>query len=137
MLAPAATSDLHQLLAPAGDAAYTSRAPVAACLQGTREDVISDIVRCVKGDDRPICWLSGSAGSGKSAISQTIAKRYDDKGRLLASFFFLRGAGDRSVIAHLIPTLAYQVSHSIPATKPLIEVDSRSLAQARSYAPIS
>jgi hypothetical protein len=77
-------------------------------------------VRCVKGGDRPICWLSGSAGSGKSAISQSIAKRYDDKGRLLASFFFLRGAGDRSVIACLIPTLAYQLSHSIPATKPLI-----------------
>jgi AAA ATPase domain len=114
------TSDLHQLLAPVDDAAYTSRAPVSACLQGTRDDVIGEIVLCVKKGDRPICWLSGSAGSGKSAVSQTIAKRYDDKDRLLASFFFLRGAGGRSTIARLIPTLAYQLSISDPATEPLI-----------------
>jgi AAA ATPase domain len=93
---------------------------VSACLQGTREDVIGEIVRCVKEGDRPICWLSGSAGSGKSAVSQTIAQRYADKGRLLASFFFLRGAGDRSVITRLIPTLAYQLSISTPATASLI-----------------
>ena len=93
---------------------------MSACLQGTRDDVIGEIVRCVEGGDHPICWLSGSAGSGKSAVSQTIAKRYDDKGRLLASFFFLRGAGDRSIIARLIPTLAYQLSISTTATKPLI-----------------
>src|SRR6202167_2890234 len=117
---PAAGSDLYRLLAPVDDAAYTSRGPVSACLQGTREDVIGEIVQCVKGGDRPICWLSGSAGSGKSAVSQTIAKRYDEKGRLLASFFFLRGAGDRSTIARLIPTLAYQLSISVPATEPLI-----------------
>ena len=36
------------------------------------------------------------------------------------SFFFLRGAGDRSIITHLIRTLAYQLSISVPATEPLI-----------------
>ena len=77
-------------------------------------------MQCIKGGDRLICWLSGSAGSGKSAVSQTIAKRYDEKGRLLASFFFLRGAGDRSIFTRLIPTLAYQLSISTPATEPLI-----------------
>src|ERR1700729_434101 len=116
---PAAGSDLHRLLAPVDDAAYTSRGPLSACLHGTREDVIGGIVRCVKGGDRPICWLSGSAGSGKSAVSLTIAKRYDEKGRLLASFLFLRGAGGRSTIARLIPTLACQLSISVPATEPL------------------
>ena len=93
---------------------------MSACLEGTREDVIGEIARCIKRGDCPICWLSGPAGSGKSAVSQTIAQHYDDKGRLLASFFFLRGAGDRSIITRLIPTLAYQLSISMPATARLI-----------------
>ena len=42
-------------------------------------------------------------------------------GRLLGSFFFLRGAGERSHISRLIPTLAYQISLSVPAVKPLLE----------------
>ena len=110
---------------------------MSACLQGTRNDVIGEIMRCIKGGDHPICWLSGLAGSGKLAVSQTIAKRYDDEGRLLASFFFLRGVGDRSVIARLIPTLAYQLSISTPATKPfirdVIQNDPAIFSQSRTH----
>jgi hypothetical protein len=72
--------------------------------------------------DRPICWLNGPAGSGKSAVSQTVAELCDASRRLAASFFFLRGAGDRSRITRLIPTLAYQLSISIPATKSFIQL---------------
>lgn len=75
----------------------------------------------VKKRNRPICWLSGPAGSGKSAISQTVAERYAAKGNLIGSFFFLRGAGDRSSIIRIIPTLAYQLSLAVPATKLLIQ----------------
>jgi hypothetical protein len=71
--------------------------------------------------DSPICWLKGPAGSGKSAISQSIAERYAATYSLAASFFFFRGAGDRSKITRFIPTLAYQLSLSIPATKPWIQ----------------
>jgi len=114
-----ATPDLHRLLAPVHDAAYTRGGPKAECLQGTREDVIGQITQCVKRDYH-ICWLNGPAGSGKSAIFQTVAERYAAKGRLGASFFFLRGAGDRSIIARLIPTLAYQLSLSVRPTEQLI-----------------
>ena len=109
------------LLAPV-DAAYNRNGPIAKCLQGTREQLIATIVRWIDGDmDRPICWLNGPAGSGKSAVSQTVAELCDAHRRLAASFFFLRGAGDRSKIARFIPTLAYQLSISIPATKPFIQ----------------
>jgi hypothetical protein len=109
------------LLAPV-DAAYNRNGPIAKCLQGTREQLIATIVRWIDGDmDHPICWLNGPAGSGKSAVSQTVAELCDAHHRLAASFFFLRGAGDRSRIARLIPTLAYQLSISIPATKPFIQ----------------
>ena len=68
-----------------------------------------------------VCWLNGPAGYGKSALAQTIAERYAAEGRLLGSFFFLRGAGERSRISRLIPTLAHQISRTLPGTKLLIE----------------
>ena len=68
-----------------------------------------------------VCWLNGPAGYGKSALAQTIAECYAAEGRLLGSFFFLRGAGERSHISRLIPTLAYQISLSVPDVKPLLE----------------
>jgi hypothetical protein len=57
---------------------------------------------------------------GKSAIAQTIAERCATASTLTASFFFSRGAGPRARIAGLIPTLAYQLTLSVPDTKPLI-----------------
>jgi NACHT domain len=87
--------------------------------------------------DRPICYLSGSAGSGKSAIAQTVAEHYAAKGKLLGSFFFLRRAEGRSDIARVIPTLAYQLSISIPSTKSsiqnIIQSDRTILSQSLRY----
>jgi len=73
-----------------------------------------------KGGNCRICWLYGPAGSGKSAISQTIAEWCVRKEILAASFFFRRGVGDRSSIARLVPTLAHQLSSFLPTTKQLI-----------------
>ncbi|KIK07885.1 hypothetical protein K443DRAFT_622391, partial [Laccaria amethystina LaAM-08-1] len=56
-----------------------------------------------------------------ATLAQTIAEHYAAKGRLLGSFFFLRGAGERSHISCLIPTLAHQISLSVPAAKPSLE----------------
>ena len=64
-----------------------------------------------------VTWTLGQNGT----VSQTIVGCYADKGRLLGSFFFLRGAGDHSHITRLIPTLAHQISISVPATKLLID----------------
>ena len=84
-------------------------------------EVIAVIKKWVKkGGDCQICWLHGPAGSGKSAISQTIAEWCVHKETLAASFFFRRGAGDRSSIARLVSTLAHQLSSFLPATKQFI-----------------
>ena len=105
------------------DAAYNRKnGPIAKCLQGTREQLIETIVRWIDKDEgRPICWLNGPPGFGKSAVSQTMAELCDARHKLAASFFFLRGAGVHSSIARLVPTLVYQISISIPATKPFIQ----------------
>ena len=113
---------LSQLLRPVSNATHTRSGPVAKCYPGTRLKVIDTIKKWLNRRDKQcVCWLNGPAGYGKSALSQTVAERYADKGRLLGSFFFLRGAGDRSHIARLIPTLAHQISIYVPATKPLID----------------
>jgi hypothetical protein len=51
-------------------------------------------------------------------ILHTIAKQCDDEERLAFSFFFSRGKVDRSVLAKVIPTFAYQLAKSLPAIQP-------------------
>src|SRR5271170_6949512 len=97
---PPTSDQILSSLDPALDAQYNSRNHAPQCLKGTREAVIADIVQCIDGGgDRPICWLNGSAGSGKSAIAQTVAEVYADRNCLVGSFFFFRGAGHRSDIS--------------------------------------
>jgi hypothetical protein len=49
------------------------------------------------------------AGTGKSTIARTIANEYDKAGRLGASFFFTRGAGDLASSSKLFTSLARQL----------------------------
>jgi adenylylsulfate kinase-like enzyme len=56
-------------------------------------------------------WLHGVAGSGKSAIGNTIAMIFADLGRLAASFRFSRDIQGRNVPTYLFGNLAYQLAH--------------------------
>ncbi|TDL19230.1 hypothetical protein BD410DRAFT_792476 [Rickenella mellea] len=111
------------------EAAYDYRPPSEGCLEGTRTEVIRNIMQwseCGRdsandGSDRPICWLSGPAGAGKSAIAQEVATQLHDEKRLLASFFFRRGEGARSNSSRFVVTLAYHLSRSIPITDRLFQ----------------
>src|ERR1700691_4856741 len=116
------TLDVLALLDPVPDATYNSMGGVSGCMEGTRQEVIGKIVRRINGSsDRPMCWLNGAAGSGKSAIARTVAGLCAAHNRLGASFFFLRGAGRRSAVTHLISTLAYRLGFTSPATRPYTE----------------
>ena len=113
------------MLRPVSNATHIRAGHVPRCDPGTRLEVISLIRQLLDGhsnDNRAVvCWLNGPAGYGKSALAQTVAECYAAEGRLLGSFFFLRGAGERSRISRLIPTLADQISCTVPGTKLLIE----------------
>jgi len=65
--------------------------------------------------DACIFWLSGMAGTGKSTISRTVARRWYDENRLGASFFFSRGQGDLAHASKFFATLACQLAHSQPS----------------------
>jgi hypothetical protein len=118
---PYVTTDLRVLLDPIPDAAYNCRDSSSKCLPGTRQEIVARIMAWSdEGSGAPVCWLSGPAGFGKSALTHTIAELLAVRHRLAASFFFFRGT-NRSSIARFIPTLAYQLSISVPATAPFIE----------------
>ncbi|KAF8161616.1 hypothetical protein B0H34DRAFT_673507 [Crassisporium funariophilum] len=70
---------------------------------------------------RDFVWLHGSAGSGKSAIAQTIAELCEKLNLLAATFFFSRTALGRGDVKQLVPTLVYQLCQSMPEIRSYVE----------------
>jgi hypothetical protein len=105
------------------------RFPQPKCHPFTRERILRRILNWAKSDSAErILWVSGSAGTGKSAIAQTIAERFkqnvaegnEQKVHLAATFFFFRTSPERNTSERLITTLAYQVALSVPGAKEFI-----------------
>ncbi|KAF3313735.1 hypothetical protein TWF173_005807 [Orbilia oligospora] len=85
------------------------------CLPNTREELLGKIDDWVNGSySKHIFWLSGAAGTGKSTIARTVAETYTKANILGASFFFRRGAGDRSNASRFFTTLATNLMQHIP-----------------------
>ncbi|RYP57870.1 hypothetical protein DL770_010563 [Monosporascus sp. CRB-9-2] len=87
------------------------------CLPRTRVDLLYDIYNWVDGqDERCIFWLNGLAGTGKSTIARTVARKYSEE-RLGASFFFARGGGDVSRAGMFVTSIAVQLANNVPPLK--------------------
>lgn len=94
------------------DAASRQNDPL--CLEDTRVDILERIVswsNCAS-NDRPIFWLSGMAGTGKSTIARTIALRFQEEERVLASFFFARDNAASVSARDFFTTIAKQLATS-------------------------
>jgi hypothetical protein len=124
LLRPALTSssgpekDLLRHLPYADEAPFNSynRQHESTCLPKTRVDLLQEIYGWCDGNDKPsIFWLNGLAGTGKSTIARTIARRYSEQGHLGASFFFSRGVQDVSHAGRFFTSLAVQLSKRIPS----------------------
>jgi hypothetical protein len=67
------------------------------------------------------------AGTGKSTISRTVARNFAAQNRLVASFFFKRGEGDRSKATKFFTTIASQIfqaqSKAAVAIKEAIDIE--------------
>lgn len=108
--------DLDSLPEASFDAANKQHVPL--CLENTRREVLTQIRRWADGDgERRIYWLKGMAGTGKSTIALTVAREYNDKKRLGASFFFSRGQGDLASTRRFVMTIASQLAESSPELK--------------------
>ena len=89
------------------------------CQHRTRTAILSWIINWLQdvGKDYAMLWLYGPTGSGKSSIAQAIAQYCQERGILVASFFFSKGQAGRNSEKHFMATIAYQIALSIPDTR--------------------
>ena len=89
------------------------------CTAGTRVRILDDITMWAKDDspDSPdVYWLFGSAGSGKSTIAYTIARRFEFAGDsndttiLGGNFFCSRQFEETRISKYIIRTIAYHLA---------------------------
>ncbi|TEB40230.1 hypothetical protein FA13DRAFT_1680241 [Coprinellus micaceus] len=92
------------------------------CHPETREAVQENILSHIARGEEKVLWLSGPAGSGKSAIMGSIADECHARGSLAGSFFISKSAMkvDRCSKLCIIPTLAFHLLELIPDLRELI-----------------
>ncbi|KAJ8095504.1 hypothetical protein PM082_023274 [Marasmius tenuissimus] len=93
------------------------------CLEETRVELRRMIHEWgkAKGKDKPLCWLTGAAGVGKTAVAMSAAKACQQEGRLVSSFFFFRSDPKRNNPRALWLTVAHGLASTIPFMRRLIE----------------
>ena len=91
----------------------------ARCLANTRVELQRQIKEWAKdGNGKPIFWLNGMAGTGKSTIARTVAWIFADKDQLGASFFFKKGEGGRGTACRFFTTIATDLMTHVPGLIP-------------------
>ena len=85
------------------------------CLANTRVELQRRIEEWAKdANSKPIFWLNGMAGTGKSTIARTVARSFSDEGHLGASFFFKKGEVDRGTANRFFTTIATDLMAHVP-----------------------
>ncbi|OCB90484.1 WD40 repeat-like protein [Sanghuangporus baumii] len=83
------------------------------CLKGTRKEYLDSIMKFLFSEAAPnVLWLTGAAGSGKSAIAATAVDKCGDKGLQPTYLFFER---ERNEYRSLIRTIAYKLALRSPS----------------------
>ncbi|KAK3947179.1 hypothetical protein QBC32DRAFT_365959 [Pseudoneurospora amorphoporcata] len=86
----------------------------AECHPKTRVALLGEIDKWAGNPmSHRIFWLQGMAGTGKSTISRTVARKLAKSRALGASFFFKKGEGDRAKAARFFTTIASQLVHRL------------------------
>ncbi|WDK23073.1 hypothetical protein CGRA01v4_14364 [Colletotrichum graminicola] len=85
--------------------------PDQICHPRARLDLLQEVQAWAENPTSPpVFWLYGMAGHGKSTIARTVAKRFDEKKILGATFFFKRGHIGRCGTSNLFSTIASQLA---------------------------
>ncbi|KAJ7330480.1 hypothetical protein DFH08DRAFT_660205, partial [Mycena albidolilacea] len=101
-----------------GDAFYNSEQhfPPPQCHPATRTTVQKTIQSWVVDDQgASVMWLYGPAGTGKSAIAQSMAENWAANYNLTTAFFFGRWRARGGSGKCLFPTITYQLALHIPS----------------------
>ena len=94
----------------------------STCLPNTRTGLLHHIHGWANDKkSKPIFWLNGAAGTGKSTIARTVARAFADQQQLGASFFFKRGEGERGNATRFFTTIAIQLARRVSGLGPEIQ----------------
>jgi len=108
------------------------------CLPGTRKSFLQEICDILNNPDEDaprVCFLTGVAGSGKSAVAHSIARLYDEQKRLGSSYCFASTDVASRNPKNLFSTIARDLSDHDPQYKAALwEVvkDDRALRTSQS-----
>ncbi|EJC99698.1 uncharacterized protein FOMMEDRAFT_160125 [Fomitiporia mediterranea MF3/22] len=80
-----------------------------SCFDGSRRTILQAIDNWSTSDSK-VLWLHGSAGSGKTTITHTVAQLFDEQNRLAGCFFCDKNDSDRRDQHRIMPTIAYQLA---------------------------
>src|SRR5258708_27666278 len=111
---------LHRVLLRAPDAGYDTNRPGApsSCFKGTRVEILHSIMawlgRPVTDVSRPIYWVNGLAGIGKSTIARTVAEQVNGLALPMASFFFVRHNDALSNAKLFVTSIACRLAEIFP-----------------------
>ncbi|KAK1231012.1 hypothetical protein PQX77_005873 [Marasmius sp. AFHP31] len=93
-----------------------------SCLPGTRVGTIEAIWDWLTiGKGKPICWLAGAAGVGKSAIAMTVAQQSELRNDLISLFFFFRFDPRRNNPSALVLTISHGLVVKTPFRRDTID----------------
>ncbi|KAF9528162.1 hypothetical protein CPB83DRAFT_907088 [Crepidotus variabilis] len=95
----------------------------SAVLPGTRKTALQEIDDWRDNEHEPgsaFMWLTGSAGSGKTAVTQTVSEKFRAQGLLVVNCFFSRSSA-RTDPKYLFLSLAYQLAIANQLMKASIE----------------
>ena len=91
------------------------------CTDGTRVKILEEITKWANDrslDSPRVFWLTGQAGSGKTTIAYTIAKRFEEEDGnanqrtvLGGNFLCSRQFQETQAQTRILPTIAYQLAH--------------------------
>jgi len=103
-----------------GNATFVAK---KVCLEGTRVDILADIVDWINNSepDTPrVLWLYGQAGKGKSAIAHTIASWFKSLGALGSCFCFARNQQAECRHEKIFTTIAPDLADRDPTFKRIL-----------------
>lgn len=86
------------------------------CYEQTRVDLLNRMMTwATTPEPRGILWISGPAGTGKSALAKTACERLSvAKDVSLLSFFISRDSADKRDPMRIVPTLAFHAARHLP-----------------------
>ena len=104
------------------------------CTAGTRVEILEDITKWANDSSSAspcVFWLTGHAGSGKTTIAYTIAKRFEkdddtDQHTVLGgNFFCSRQFVETRGQTRIVPTIVYKLAHKCKSYAEVLHVTKK------------